>query len=316
MSIPMSIPPAPTRPRVPPLGAFLEGWRRVLHAPAAIASTVVTVWVSSMLMALALPASDHLVIHDSLPPDAHAWMLALDADLRRLTSVIAPDLSAFFHAGSVPGAVAAATVVQAGLWLFLSGGLLDRFARARPVRTAAFFAACGVHFVRFLRLVVIVGAAGWLLLQLQVAFAGSLPGRALVLVGVGVTALVADFARVRIVVEDRRSAIAAFAAAVRFVRRRFWRVLALGLLNGLTMLAILRILFQIDSTAVPYWGSVVLSVVWIFLGTAGRLALFASEVVFFQGELAHAGYTAAPIPVWPDSPAVEAIENLTKRIRG
>jgi hypothetical protein len=41
----------------------------------------------------------------------------------------------------------------------------------------------------------------------------------------------------------------------------------------------------------------------------------ASEVVFFQGELAHAGYTAAPLPTWPDSPAVEAIENLVKRVR-
>jgi hypothetical protein len=33
--------------------------------------------------------------------------------------------------------------------------------RARPVRTAAFFAACGVFFWRFLRLAVIVGAAYW-----------------------------------------------------------------------------------------------------------------------------------------------------------
>jgi hypothetical protein len=27
----------------------------------------------------------------------------------------------------------------------------------------------------------------------------------------------------------------------------------------------------------------------------------------FQGRLAHAGYTAAPPAVWPDSPAAEAI---------
>ena len=39
----------------------------------------------------------------------------------------------------------------------------------------------------------------------------------------------------------------------------------------------------------------------------------AAEVVFFQGELAHATYTAAPLPTWPDSPAAEALENLTNR---
>jgi len=36
----------------------------------------------------------------------------------------------------------------------------------------------------------------------------------------------------------------------------------------------------------------------------------ASEVAFFQGELAHRDYTAAPMPIWPDAPEVEALENL------
>jgi len=40
------------------------------------------------------------------------------------------------------------------------------------------------------------------------------------------------------------------------------------------------------------------------------LALAASAISFFQSHLAHAGYTAAPLPLWPDSPAAEAIENL------
>jgi len=39
----------------------------------------------------------------------------------------------------------------------------------------------------------------------------------------------------------------------------------------------------------------------------------AGEVVFFQGELAHATYTAAPLQMWPDSPAAEAIENLVRQ---
>jgi len=34
---------------------------------------------------------------------------------------------------------------------------------------------------------------------------------------------------------------------------------------------------------------------------------WASETALFQGRLAHAGYVAAAKPVWPDSPAAEAI---------
>jgi hypothetical protein len=41
-----------------------------------------------------------------------------------------------------------------------------------------------------------------------------------------------------------------------------------------------------------------------------KLAFMASEIAFFQGELAHAGYVAAPLPVWPDSPAVEALGRI------
>ena len=46
------------------------------------------------------------------------------------------------------------------------------------------------------------------------------------------------------------------------------------------------------------------------LGLWARSALAASEIVLFQHALAHADYTAAPLPIWPDSPAAEAIENL------
>jgi hypothetical protein len=39
-----------------------------------------------------------------------------------------------------------------------------------------------------------------------------------------------------------------------------------------------------------------------------RLLFFASEIAYFQSELAHATYVAAPQPVWPESPAVEALD--------
>ncbi|MGE0446280.1 MAG: hypothetical protein AB7P99_13710, partial [Vicinamibacterales bacterium] len=59
--------------------------------------------------------------------------------------------------------VAAALAAYMLGWLFLSGGILDRYARQRPMRAHGFFAACGVYFFRFLRLGIIAGLAYWLL---------------------------------------------------------------------------------------------------------------------------------------------------------
>ena len=49
------------------------------------------------------------------------------------------------------------------LWLFLTGGILDRYARARPTRSYEFFTACGVYFVRFLRLAPFIALAYYVL---------------------------------------------------------------------------------------------------------------------------------------------------------
>jgi hypothetical protein len=43
-----------------------------------------------------------------------------------------------------------------------------------------------------------------------------------------------------------------------------------------------------------------------------RLTLAASQISLFQSSLAHAAYTAAPVPVWPESPAAEAIGNAAR----
>jgi hypothetical protein len=45
-----------------------------------------------------------------------------------------------------------------------------------------------------------------------------------------------------------------------------------------------------------------------------KLLFYASETAFFQGALAHAAYTAAPVPVWPDSPAAEMIGNADRPV--
>ena len=44
-----------------------------------------------------------------------------------------------------------------------------------------------------------------------------------------------------------------------------------------------------------------------------KLSFYASETSLFQRSLAHAGYTAAPEPRWPESPAAEAIVNAAPK---
>jgi hypothetical protein len=39
---------------------------------------------------------------------------------------------------------------------------------------------------------------------------------------------------------------------------------------------------------------------------------WASAAALFQGRLAHASYTAGPRLEWPESPAAEAISNLSR----
>jgi hypothetical protein len=304
--------PSGERRPVPALGAFLEGWRRVLRAPAVLAGMFFFVTVVSRLVAAAMATSPE-VRAITFPTGSAAWLVTLEMQLRNLVNAVAPEVSPFFQPETLPTAFVASLIVNTAMWMFLTGGILDRLARARPIGTAAFFGACGVFFFRFLRLAAIVAAVSWPIWMVQRASEGNLVVRGLVLLTVAVISVLWDFAKVRAVVEDRHSMISAFTAAIRFVRRRAWRVLLLALLNGLAILAVLRIEFQILLTPAEGLMSAALSIGWLLLAVATRLAFLSSEVVFFQGELAHAGYTAAPLLIWPDSPSIEAMENLRKR---
>jgi hypothetical protein len=48
---------------------------------------------------------------------------------------------------------------------------------------------------------------------------------------------------------------------------------------------------------------------YLLVRLALKLAFFASQTAFFQRSLAHADYTAAPEPLWPESPSAEEIVN-------
>jgi hypothetical protein len=340
------IPPTGRR-RTPIFGAFLEGWRRVLRAPALTAGALAASLLLALPLGLAIRGALETHLGRSLEADTAAagwnegWANEFNAQAQGLgrtfsheflgfggTLAIISDL-ADREAIQAPLAIAAAASIA--LWVFLSGGLLDRLARGRTVRAGHFFGACGVFFLRFLRLAVGVGAAYWALFRWLHPFLfskvyhhftrdmtqerdGIILRTVLYIVfaiAIAFVNAVADFAKVRAVVEDRRSMLGALGASLRFMRRRPFRVAGLYLLNAVAFLVILRLWLQIaPSATAPTWLALLLTELYLLARVWAKLAFMASEIVFFQGELAHARYTAAPPLVWPESPAAEAIANL------
>ena len=298
-----------------PFAAFLEGWRRVLQAPAALFGTWLAWWGSWQLVTTALSAPHAVAIVTQGSTSKGAWFDLLRAWVEHLSYGFAPELSQFFSPFRMPRPVLAAFAVQGMIWLFFSGGLLDRYARARPIRSAAFFAACGVFFFRFLRLALLIAALGYGLWRTTVTVRSNDLADTVVLALVAGLGVICDFAQARAVVEDRHSMIGALAAAVRFVRRRLLRVAVLTALNGVALsapaLAATWVLpsLQLSFALAENWRAPAL----LFVHLLTRLACLASEIAFFQGELAHAGYTAAPVLVWPDSPTVEGLENSSSK---
>jgi hypothetical protein len=332
------------RPRATVVGTFGEGWRRVLAAPALTAGIALMTLAAAVPLAMAVNTALSAQLGSSMVADrllegwdVH-WAGEFAAEARGLATSVTHEILGFGGTiatvsgvldGTTPHPlVATAAAVYVALWVFLSGGILDRLARARPIRTAAFFSACGAYFARFLRLAVVIGVCYWAIFRwlhpllfetlwnrwtrdLTSESTALLLRAALYLVLLAALAavnVIADFAKVRAVVEDRRSMLGALGASLRFVRRRVWRVAGLYFVNLGAVLGLAAVWLLVDPRATwDAWIAFAAGQLYIVARIAAKLAFMGSEVVFFQQELAHAHYTAAPEPTWPDSPAVESI---------
>jgi hypothetical protein len=337
--------------KTPVLGAYFEGWRRVLAAPALTASVLVVTLLVALLLGAALGGMLAQHLGSSLEAETaqfnwHAgWAAEFAAQAQGLGRTFTHEIIGFggtlkILSGIVDNVALNPVLLGAAaaygvLWMFLTGGILDRLARGRPVRTAAFFAACGVYFVRFIRLGAVMALAYWAIFKFlhpllftriydhytrdSTSELNAIILRSALYLLFGFTLfivnLIFDYAKVRTVVEDRRSVVGSLGASMRFIRRRPFRAFGLYLLNGVGFLIVLRLWLVAAPQA---WDSIG----WAFLVTQLyllvrvwlRLVFVASEVVFFQGELAHAGYTARAPHIWPNSASAEAIENLELKL--
>jgi hypothetical protein len=99
---------------------------------------------------------------------------------------------------------------------------------------------------------------------------------------------------------------------MRFIRRRRGRVAGLYAVNALSFVMVIALWAVIAPGARGRGPMVALTFVAGQLYLLARLALklqfVASETALFQSSLAHASYSAAPLPTWPDSPAAELIQ--------
>src|SRR5262245_49244117 len=142
--------------------AFRLGWHRVLGAPMLVAG----LWLVTLLSAL--PAawtvgtaiSEHvgssLMAQRIVAAPDEGWWGEFLAQASGVAKTVRPEIigaaaplsnfSTFLDGPRVPFALIATIVLSMLAWLFLTGGIIDRYARGRRLGSRAFFGACGVFF--------------------------------------------------------------------------------------------------------------------------------------------------------------------------
>jgi hypothetical protein len=329
-----------------PWAAFREGLRRVARAPALLAGT----FAVTLLIAIPLTIALRGMLASQLAASAMSaarsvnreWWQEFLSQATGLGQTFVPTTIGFSAvlknlsdlADNLPLATTIAGAVGAWLvvWSFLSGGIIDRLARDRWTRSEGFFGAAGTHFPAILRLgllaVIVYGALfrwlhpllfdrGYERLTADMSVERSAFLVRLVLYAVFGTLvaaanLIIDYARIRIVVEDRRSAIGSLVASLRFVRRHAAAVAGLYLLNTLLFVVLIAIYAIVSSGAAPGAAvsyALIVGELYVLARHYLKLSFYASQTALFQARLAHAGYTASPPVVWPESPAAESIGN-------
>lgn len=330
--------------------ALFDGIGRVLGAPALVAG----VYLLTLLLAAPLTLALHDAIASHLGASVAAeraaagvhweWWEEFQAQARGFERTFTPsiigfgavlsNLSAFVDGAAPAGglAVAVAVAFYLAAWTFLAGGILDRLARRRRLGGAAFFAACGTYFFRFLRLAVVAGLAYWMLFDLfhewlledlyeyltrdvtveRTAFLIRIAGYALFGALVLPVNLLLDYAKIRVVVEDRRSMLGALLAAGRFVRRRPLSTGGLYVLNAALFGLLLAGYAAVDpGVGAPdrtsLWTGLLIGQAYVLARVATKLVFYASQTAYFQSQLAHAGYVAGPQPAPAEPPAAETL---------
>jgi hypothetical protein len=329
--------------------AAIDGVRRVIHAPAILLGVWALTLCVSLPLALALRGMLAQHLGSSLAADTAAsgvnydWMQEFGDQATGLGVTFKPtiigfgavldNLSAFLDNTARPIVIVGAASIYVVMWIFVAGGILDRYARDRATRAYGFFATSGVFFFRFLRLAAVQWGVyavlfgllhPWLFNRLyprithemsveRTAFMVRAAFYLLFGVLVAACAMIFDYAKVRAVVEDRRSMLSAIKESLGFIRRNSAAAVSLFAANFALFALAVGVYALVapggGGGGVSLWIGFAIGQLYIVARLWVKLVFWASEIALFQGRLAHAGYVARPQPTWPDSPAAEAIQS-------
>ena len=247
---------------------FFAGLRMVLRTPSLLAWVYLTTLVVAFPLTLAMKDLLQGSFEGSLAEDNLrqgfdlAWYQEFAAGRTGLGKTFGPTVVGILPVLSnlerlldgklhqVDGTVLGAGILMVLVWSLLLGGILSRFAQeGEPHLRAGFLAQGGLFFWRFLRLSVISGLLYWGIFRgigqplhrwIETATRDTTVERtvliytvlAYVLVGLLflMTQLVLDYARISLVVEERRSVLLALFRALGFVKDHRRPVLGLFLL--------------------------------------------------------------------------------------
>ena len=327
-------------------GAWMDGMKRVGRAPVLLAGAWIATLAVSLPLAIVLRGMIAQQLGRSVVAQSVAtgvnydWMQEFGDQASGIGVTFRPtiigfgavldNLSAFVDNVPRPPVIVAAASAYIVVWIFLAGGIIDRLARNHPTGAHGFFAASGVFFFRFLRL----GAVQWIVYAALFGFLHpylfntvfpaltrdttvertAFAIRVLLYLAFGLLVAAAnllfDYTKVRAVVEDRRSMLAALNASGRFLLR-------CGAASGVYLInviafALLVALYGLVApgaghSGLTMWAAFAIGQLYVMARLWVKLLFWASETALFQSRLAHAGYVAAPVATWPDSPAAEAI---------
>jgi len=302
--------------------AWRDGIRRVASAPAVIVAAWIATALVSFPLAVAVRTDIMRSLGASMAADAAArgmnyeWMEEFGAHANGLATTFRPtivgfaavldNLSAYLDNVRRPGTIVVAAGVYVLCWAFLSGGIIERYATEDMTRGGGFLSACRRCFFRFVRLAIVTALLyGVVAVVLHRWMFDGLYSRAvrgidaegtvfLIRVAfylvfvllLAAVSLVIDIARVRAVVEDRRSMIVALVASWRFIRQNLPAAIGVYLLNAVTFAIVLATYSFLapggGGTGVMAWAAVLIGQAYIVGRLCVRLLFFASEVSLFQ----------------------------------
>ena len=306
---------------MPAIRALVAGLWAVVRAPLLLAAVAIVTLLGAAPFAVLVNNSVQASLaarpQVSLPSTEidPEWWMEFRAHADGLAATFTPtiigfaapldNLSSVLDGTHRPLALAMPVALAGLLWVFLWGGLLDRFSRPGRTQFRAFVSAGMAHAPRLL-LVAAAAAIVNLILYFTVhaalfgpvyewlaSRAGSerdaffwrlglyaIFGALLITVSV-----IADYARVHAVVGGVGSAHAAIAASMRFVRRHAASVFTLYLMTGALFAALLIVYGAtetIGGSRVGGWRAVAVGQAYILARLAIRLTFGASEVRLFQ----------------------------------